>query len=91
MTDTQITFALRLAQMRVRFGTPAAIAVRPPDLASASAYADRFAVELLCFSAREAACDLDGGNARLAEVLNTDKRFRGWLCHNVYRNRIYRR
>jgi predicted TIM-barrel fold metal-dependent hydrolase len=55
------------------------LSVRPPELAQASAYADRFHIETLCFAAREASADLDGGNARLSEKLGTDKRFRGWL------------
>lgn len=66
--------------LQCHFGvTPNALATRPPELAAASAYADRFAVEQLCFSAREALSDMDGGNARLAAILGTDKRFRGWL------------
>lgn len=59
--------------------TPETIAVRPPELSQASAYADRFGVELLCFSSREASSNLSGGNAHLAQSLSQDKRFRGWL------------
>lgn len=59
--------------------TTTALAVRPPELSLASAYADRFAVEMLCFSSREASADMDGGNARLAQMLGSDKRFRGWV------------
>lgn len=59
--------------------TPEAIAVRPPDVAQAGAYADKFGVELLCFTSREADTDLIGGNVRLAERLVSDARFRGWL------------
>ena len=58
---------------------PETIAVRPPLLAEAGLYADKFAVEMLCFSCREAASDLMGRNHHLAEVLAQDKRFRGWL------------
>jgi predicted TIM-barrel fold metal-dependent hydrolase len=69
-----------LIDLQCHYGvTPAAIAVRPPELAQASAYADRFAIELLCFSSREALSDMDGGNARLAQILGSDKRFRGWV------------
>lgn len=59
--------------------TPETIAVRPPELSEAGAYADRFGVELLCFASREANANLNGGNARLAESLAQDERFRGWL------------
>lgn len=58
---------------------PEAIAIRPPALSEASAYADKFGVEMLCFTSREADADLDGGNERLAEQLKADARFRGWL------------
>jgi len=69
-----------LIDLQCHFGvTPQAMAIRPPVLAQASAYADRFGIEMLCFSAREAAADMDGGNARLGQMLATDKRFRGWL------------
>lgn len=59
--------------------TPETIAVRPPQLAEAGVYADKFGVEQLCFSSREAVSDIVGGNIRLAEKLAEDKRFRGWL------------
>lgn len=59
--------------------TPETIAVRPPQLAEAGVYADKFGVEMLCFSSREAAADLYGGNVRLAEKLTQDARFRGWV------------
>lgn len=55
------------------------LSVRPPDVAQAVAYADRFSIETLCFASREASADLDGGNARLAQQLAGDARFRGWL------------
>jgi predicted TIM-barrel fold metal-dependent hydrolase len=58
---------------------PGTLSVRPPDIAQVGAYADRFGVEVLCFSSREASTDLDGGAARLSEVLGRDPRFRGWL------------
>jgi predicted TIM-barrel fold metal-dependent hydrolase len=55
------------------------LSVRPPDVALAAAYADRFSIETLCFASREASSDLDGGNARLAQQIAADTRFRGWL------------
>ena len=58
---------------------PGTLSVRPPEVAQAVTYADRFNIEVLCFVAREASADLDGGNARLAEKLGSDARFRGWL------------
>lgn len=58
---------------------PGTLSVRPPDLAQATAYADRFGIEVLCFAAREASTDLDGGNAHLAAALGSDRRFSGWL------------
>ena len=69
-----------LIDLQCHYGvTPQAMAVRPPELAQASAYADRFGIELLCFSSREAASDMDGGNAQLMEMLKVDKRFRAWV------------
>src|SRR5688572_14091859 len=69
-----------LIDLQCHYGVmPAALAVRPPDLAQAKAYADKFGVEVLCFTAREAITDMDGGNARLAQALGSDGRFRGWL------------
>ena len=59
--------------------SPGTLSSRPPDIAQATAYTDRFGVEVLCFASREASADLDGGNARLAQKLEIDKRFRGWL------------
>lgn len=60
------------------------LSVRPPDVAQAVAYADRFGIETLCFSSCEASTDLDGGGARLAEKLGVDARFRGWLTLSVH-------
>ncbi|MEO6907880.1 MAG: amidohydrolase family protein [Abditibacteriaceae bacterium] len=45
----------------------------------AKAYADRMKLDTLCFISSEAALDLDGGNAHLQKLLNSDTRFRGWL------------
>jgi len=74
-----------LIDMQCHFGvTPAALALRPPELAQAKAYADAFGVEALCFTARQAVIDLEGGNAALAGVLGTDPRFRGWLTLSVH-------
>lgn len=64
--------------------TPGAMAARPPELAQASQYADERSVEILCFAAAEAVTDLDGGNAHLAQALETDARFRGWLNLSVH-------
>jgi predicted TIM-barrel fold metal-dependent hydrolase len=58
--------------------------VRPPDLSLASAYADEWEVEAMCFAATEAETDLDGGNAQLNQVLKSDRRFRGWLTLSVH-------
>lgn len=64
--------------------TPGAAAVRPPDVSLASAYADEWDVETLCFASNEADTDLTEGNARLTPVLKTDARFRGWLTLSVH-------
>jgi hypothetical protein len=61
-----------------------ALAVRPPDIAQASSYADDIDADLLCFSSDEAATDLDGGSASLHAALATDARFRGWLTLSVH-------
>lgn len=45
----------------------------------AQAYADRVKLSDMCFISSEAALDLNAGNAHLHEMLQTDKRFRGWL------------
>jgi predicted TIM-barrel fold metal-dependent hydrolase len=60
------------------------IAVRPPELPAARAYADQYGVELMAFASREAATDIHGGNARLAQALAIDPRFRGWLALSVH-------
>jgi len=64
--------------------TAATLACAPPDLDAARAYADQFGVETLCLTASEANTDLNGGNARLAEALSQDARFRGWLTLSVH-------
>lgn len=61
-----------------------ALAVRPPEMALASAYADEVKADLLCFSSDEAATDLEGGSARLNSELALDPRFRGWLTLSVH-------
>src|SRR4028119_2452059 len=74
-----------LIGLHCHFGvTPGAMAVRPPDLSQAITYANEHEVETLCFSSEEAATDLDGGNARLDDALNSDARFRGWLALSVH-------
>lgn len=61
-----------------------ALSVRPLDPSEASAYADSVDAELMLFASEEATTDLDGGNGRLAAILGTDKRFRGWLTLSVH-------
>jgi predicted TIM-barrel fold metal-dependent hydrolase len=74
-----------LIDMQCYFGvTPTALAFRPPELVQAKAYADQFGVEALAFASREASIDLNGGNARLAQALSVDPRFRGWLTLSVH-------
>ncbi|MDQ3815350.1 MAG: amidohydrolase [Armatimonadota bacterium] len=74
-----------LIDLQCHFGaTATTLAMQPPDLAQATAYADQFGVELLCFAASEATTDLEGGNARLAQALVADKRFRGWLSLSIH-------
>jgi hypothetical protein len=63
---------------------PGTLSVRPPAISQATAYADRFGVEMMCFASREASADLDGGNARLSEQLATDARFKGWLTLSIH-------
>ncbi|HEX8833355.1 MAG TPA: amidohydrolase family protein [Abditibacteriaceae bacterium] len=63
---------------------PGALAVRPPELPAASAYADEIGAEMLCFVSGEAQTDLTDGNARLGEALKTDPRFRGWLSLSIH-------
>ena len=65
-----------------------ALAVRPPDMAHASAYADEIGADLLCFSSDEAATDLEGGSERLHGALSTDARFRAWLTLSVHQPEI---
>ncbi len=60
------------------------LAVRPPAIAQASAYADSYTIETLCFASGEAGTDLRAGNARLAEALKSDARFRGWLTLSIH-------
>ncbi len=60
------------------------LAVRPPELALARAYADQFGVEIMSFVSREAANDIHDGNARLGQSLAVDPRFRGWLTLSVH-------
>ena len=74
-----------LIDLQCHFGVrPGALAVRPPELAAASAYADESGVETLCFASDEATTDLDGGNIRLGNALGGDARFRGWLTLSVH-------
>ena len=60
------------------------LAVRPLDIAAARAYADQFGVEMMAFVSREAANDIHDGNARLAQALAVDARFRGWLTLSAH-------
>ena len=53
-------------------------------MAAAKAYADQYNVEYLCFSSSQAASDPIGGNAKLAEQLGQDPRFRGWLTLSIH-------
>ncbi|HVF09242.1 MAG TPA: amidohydrolase family protein [Abditibacteriaceae bacterium] len=74
-----------LIDLQCHFGvTPSALTVRPPELDQAKVYADQFGVEVLCFASDEATTDLDGGNARLAQALSADPRFRGWLTLSIH-------
>ncbi|MBV9866714.1 MAG: amidohydrolase family protein [Abitibacteriaceae bacterium] len=74
-----------LIDLHCHYGvTPTALAVRPPELAEAGAYADQFGVEVLCFAAQEATTDLRDGNTHLAQVLKSDPRFRGWLTLSIH-------
>ena len=59
--------------------TDTTLAIRPQELTRAKTYADQFGVEMLCFVSREATSDIHGGNAKLAQALAMDARFRGWL------------
>jgi predicted TIM-barrel fold metal-dependent hydrolase len=74
-----------LIDLHCHFGmTPGEMAVRPPELSLASAYADEWSVEAMCFAATEAETDIVGGNARLTQVIATDRRFRGWLTLSAH-------
>jgi predicted TIM-barrel fold metal-dependent hydrolase len=66
--------------------TDTTLAVRPPELSQAKAYADQFGVEMLAFVSREAAADIHGGNAKLAQALAMDARFKGWLTLSVHQS-----
>jgi predicted TIM-barrel fold metal-dependent hydrolase len=59
-------------------------AMRPQELPAARAYADHYGVEMMAFVSREGATDIHGGNARLAQALAIDPRFRGWLSLSVH-------
>ncbi|RYG65308.1 hypothetical protein EON80_17570, partial [bacterium] len=60
------------------------LALRTPDARAASAYADQFGVETLCFSAALGTSDLSGGAEDLVELLGADSRFRGWLTLSIH-------
>src|SRR5687767_5023266 len=66
--------------------TDTTLAIRPQDLSRAKAYADQFGVEIMAFVSREATSDIHGGNAKLAQALALDKRFRGWLTLSVHQS-----
>lgn len=66
--------------------TDTTLAIRPQELSRAKAYADQFGVELLGFVSREATSDIHGGNAKLAQALAMDARFRGWLTLSVHQS-----
>ena len=67
-----------LIDLQGHFGVaPQTLACRPPGIEAASAYASQFDVETLCLASAEATTDLDGGNARLADAIKTDIRFKG--------------
>lgn len=74
-----------LVDMQGHFGVGAdTLASRPPSLDVAVAYMNTFDIESMCLSSHEAAADLAGGNARLAEAIKTDARFKGWLELSVH-------
>ena len=60
------------------------LAMRPQELPAARAFADHYGVETMAFVSREASTDIHGGNARLAQALAIDPRFRGWLSLSVH-------
>ncbi|HEX9996943.1 MAG TPA: amidohydrolase family protein [Abditibacterium sp.] len=64
------------------------LALRAPDVRAASAYADQFGVETLCFSSALASSDLDGGTEDLVELLGYDARFRGWLSLSIHQTEL---
>ncbi len=64
--------------------TPGTLALPELDVSAARAYADQFGVEVLCFQGFEANTDIWGGNARLAEWVQQDARFRGWLSLSIH-------
>lgn len=55
------------------------LSLNPASVEDAKVYADRLGLDALCFISSEAALDLADGNAHLQQLLNSDKRFRGWL------------
>lgn len=55
------------------------LSLNSASVEDAKAYADRLNLDTLCFISSEAALDLAGGNAHLQQLLDSDKRFRGWL------------
>lgn len=74
-----------LIDLQCHFGvSDSTRAVPPLTMADALAYAEQFGVETLCFASREANTDLNGGSTRLAEAINSDARFRGWLTLSVH-------
>jgi hypothetical protein len=60
------------------------LALQVPEARVASAYADQFGVETLCFSAALGSSDLSGGTEDLVSLLATDARFRGWLTLSIH-------
>lgn len=74
-----------LIDMQGHFGvSPQTLACRPAGIEAATAYATQFDIETLCLASTEAATDLEGGNARLAEAVKTNARFKGWLELSVH-------
>ncbi len=74
-----------LIDLQGHFGVSAqTLGCRPPGIEAASAYASQFDIEALCLASEEAVTDLNGGNARLADALKTDARFKGWLELSVH-------
>ncbi len=78
---------MALIDLQGHFGVGAhTLSCRPPGIEAATAYADQFDIESLCLASEEAITDLSGGNARLAEAIATDKRFKGWLELSVHQS-----